>query len=219
MNGFNRSRVIIGILLVIIGGIFLLDNLGYDLNIPWYIFSWPIILVLIGVVNFLTGNVREGFILLGLGVVFYLDVFDVVNIGQLWPLILIIIGLSFLFRKRLKISETSSSNEDIMDEVAIFGGTERIIVSEDFKGGKITSMFGGSKIDLRDSKVLDEATIDLFCMFGGVEMQVPNDWKVSMNATAVFGGLSDERKSIHDKPTGQLSIKGFVMFGGVELKN
>ncbi|MEQ8335732.1 MAG: DUF5668 domain-containing protein, partial [Cyclobacteriaceae bacterium] len=148
MEKSGRKRALIGILLVLIGTLFLLDNLGFKMELPWYIFKWPMILILIGVINLVSGNLRGAFILLGLGAIFYLDVFDIVSIGQLWPAILIIIGLTFLLR-RGRMTIPSESSEDYIDEVAIFSGIEKILKSDDFQGGKITSMFGGSKIDLR----------------------------------------------------------------------
>jgi len=218
MEKSGRKRALIGILLVLIGTLFLLDNLGFAMDIPWYIFQWPMILILIGVINLVSGNLRGAFILLGLGAIFYLDVFDIISIGQLWPAILIIIGLTFLLR-RGRMTIPSESSEDYIDEVAIFSGIEKILKSDDFQGGKITSMFGGSKIDLRGSKIKDTATIEFFCMFGGSEILVPGEWKVNTNATAILGGFSDERKNVNEQPQGTLIIKGFVMFGGGSLKN
>ncbi len=217
MHRSNRNRAIIGIILVLIGVIFLLDNLGYDINLPGYLFRWPMILILVGVINLLTANYRAAFILIGLGGLFYLDVFDVVSIGQLWPVILIIVGLGLLFR-RSRMVIPSESSEDYIDEVAVFSGTEKLLKSENFQGGKITCLFGGTKIDLRGSTIQESASIELFCMFGGAELQVPPEWKVSTNATAILGGFSDERKSIPENPQGTLVIKGFVMFGGGSLK-
>lgn len=218
MNSSNRKRVILGIVLIFIGALFLLDNLGYDIYLPWYLFRWPIVFIIIGFINLFSGNSRPAFIFFGLGVLFYLDVFDILSIGDFWPLILIIIGISFILRKGPTIKSDENSDE-YFDETAIFGGTDKKFISKNLKGGKITSLFGGSKIDLRGSRIEGEASIELFCMFGGTELLVPEDWKVNMNATAVLGGFSDERTNISSKPIGTLHIKGFVMFGGGELKN
>jgi len=52
MKKSRNDSIFWGILLLIIGTLFLLDNLGYDLNI-WYIFRtyWPLILIFIGIKN------------------------------------------------------------------------------------------------------------------------------------------------------------------------
>ena len=125
---------------------------------------------------------------------------------------------SFIFRKKT-IIRTGDNANDIFDEVAIFGGTDKKFHSENLQGGKITTLFGGSNIDLRDSNINGEASIEIFCMFGGVELLVPSNWKVNQDATAILGGVSDERSNIELDTIATLNIRGFVMFGGVELKN
>ena len=201
-----------------IGAIFLLDNFGFAIDLPWYIFRWPIVFIIIGTINLFSGNPRPALLFFGLGILFYLNLFNILEIRDFWPVVLIIVGLTFIFRKKT-IIRSSENKEDIFDEVAIFGGTDKKFISESLKGGKIATVFGGSNIDLRGSKIEDEATIELFCMFGGVEILVPEDWKVNQNATAIFGGVSDERANINADTTTTLNISGFVMFGGVELKN
>lgn len=219
MASSNHKRAIIGFILVFIGAIFLLDNLGFDIDIPYYLFSWPAVFVVIGVINLLSGNGKAALIFFGLATIFYLHYYNVVRIGEVWPLILIIIGLSFILRRRSGPRNVSESKEDYFDEVAIFGGTERKFISEKLKGGKISCVFGGSEIDLRGSKAQDGAVIEIFCMFGGVELMLPEDWKVNMDATAIFGGFSDSRKNVTNTSETTVHIKGFTMFGGGEIKN
>ena len=218
MDSSNRKRAIIGILLVTVGLIFLLDNLGFDINIPRHLLRWPMVFVAIGIINLVSGNLRPAFVFLTLGAVFYLQYFDIIEVREIWPVVLIIVGVSFLLRRR-QVASVEGTEQDSFDEVAIFGGIEKKFVSQQLKGGKVTSLFGGSEIDLRGSKPVEGAVIEIFCMFGGVEIMVPEDWKVNMDATAIFGGFSDERKSTTPDPSATLHIRGFVMFGGGELKN
>ncbi|WP_425389739.1 LiaF transmembrane domain-containing protein [Ekhidna sp.] len=219
MTSPNSKRAIIGIILILLGTIFLLDNMGYDMYLPYYLFSWPAVFVVLGVINLLSGNGKSSLIFFGLAAVFYLHHYNVVRIGEIWPVILIIIGLTFIFRRRGQARNIAESSDDVIDEVAIFGGTEKKLVSENFQGGKITCLFGGSEIDMRGSKAQDGAVIEIFCMFGGVELILPEDWKVNMDATAIFGGFSDARKNISDTPSATVHIKGFTMFGGGEIKS
>lgn len=219
MASSNHKRAIVGIILVLIGGVFLLDNLGFDIDIPYYLFSWPAIFVVFGIINLLSGSGKAALIFFGLAAVFYLHHYDIVRIGEIWPLILIIVGLSFIIGRRSGPKRISERKEDSFDEIAIFGGTERKFVSEKLQGGKITCVFGGSEIDLRGSKAEDGVVIEIFCMFGGVELMVPEDWKINMDATAIFGGFSDSRKNISITSATTVHIKGFTMFGGGEVKN
>ncbi|MBA7485214.1 hypothetical protein ES707_20752 [subsurface metagenome] len=93
------------------------------------------------------------------------------EVWKFWPVILIIIGFSLFFRgHEFKYwAKAKISNKDEIDGTAIFAGYEKKIESKSFKGGKITAMFGGAEIDLREAE-LDEngATISAFAAFVGV---------------------------------------------------
>ena len=59
----NSKRAIIGLILVVLGTLFLLDNLGFDIDIPYYLFSWPAVFVVLGVANSLKVSLVQWFIL------------------------------------------------------------------------------------------------------------------------------------------------------------
>ena len=215
----NHKRSLVGLLLIIVGTIFLLDNLGFDIELPYYLFSWPAVFVAIGIINLLSGNGRAALIFFVIATFFYLHYFDILRLRDVWPIIIIIIGLSFILKRRSKLSGPRESSEDTFDETAIFGGTEKKFVSDKFKGGKITCIFGGSEIDLRDVKAQEGAFIEIFCMFGGVDIRVPENWKINSDNVAIFGGFGDERKTTESTQDVTVHIKGFVLFGGGEIKN
>lgn len=218
MSETKNKRAITGLILVLIGSLFLLDNLGYGLDVPRWLFTWPVVFIGIAAINIFTGNFRVAIIFLALGVFFYLQQFGIVNMRTYWPVFLIIVGLSFLLRNRER-KKRSESNEHYFDEVSIFGGIEKNIVSDQLQGGKVTSIFGGSEIDLRNSKTADGAVIEVFTMFGGTDLYVPSDWKVNLDTVTIFGGVSDSRTNIDPNPTSTIKIKGFTMFGGGDIKN
>ena len=117
-----------------------------------------------------------------------------------------------------------SDTDDIIDEVAVFGGGDRNIVSQNFQGGKILAIFGGSNFYMTKARLAPGKNyIDILAIFGGLKMVVPEDWTVRINVISVFGGFSDKHK-IHVpdenmKPESELIIKGFVLFGGGEIKS
>ncbi|MFW6104120.1 MAG: LiaF transmembrane domain-containing protein, partial [Bacteroidota bacterium] len=196
------------------------------------LFSWPMILVVLGII-FLSSksNDTTGWILLIIGAIFLLPritglpyTFSEV----FWPVVFIGIGLLILFKslesfRRRGTPETSGSSMDFIDEVAILGGNERKINSKSFKGGQITSILGGSQIYLLDARLAPgENVIELFTLFGGSTLIVPNHWYVKVEVTSIFGGFSDKRSLVerHEKEDeGLLIIKGIALFGGGELKN
>ncbi|PIB36840.1 hypothetical protein BFP72_16260 [Reichenbachiella sp. 5M10] len=217
MNHSNR-RASLGIMLVVIGILFLLDNLQiFSFSVPHYLFTWQMILVVVGVFQLATGNQRGGILLITIGLVLWLpDYFDI-SFRQYWPVILIALGLSFFFKSRT--GKIYKENTDSIDHLAILGGTNQSVQSKHFAGGKITTIFGGVELDLRQSSLEDgKAILDSFTTFGSVKLFIPNDWVVNYEATTVFGGFKDKR--IH-KPTeyfgNVLTVKGLVLFGGIEL--
>ena len=163
-----------------------------------------------------------------------------------WYLIIIIVGASLILRRkgeghrdprrshsrrpgfsRSNEGETAAASEgeelDYLDEITIFAGGKKIISSSNFKGGRLTSIFGGSDIDLTQAQLASGVVeIEVFAMFGGWTLVVPQQWQVKSDVVAVFGGISDKRilraDTVKDN-TRQLVIKGFVMFGGGEIKS
>jgi len=102
--------------------------------------------------------------------------------------------------------------------VAILGGVERRITTPDFRGGEITAVMGGCALDLRESSILKEAVLNVFTIWGGINIKVPPDWTVVLNGTPVMGGFSEKTISA---PNGdkRLVITGYAVMGGVEVRN
>ena len=229
------GRIFLGAIFLIFGILFLLSNFELvEFSIPRIIFSWQIILIIIGAIIIINSNDVAGYILITIGTVFLLSKYYGFNAWDLWPIILIILGIYLLFNfgRRPKFhhkhfSERFDSkgielSEDILDETAIFGGGKKFITSKNFQGGKATAIFGGLEIDLYDTKLAPgEQVIDVFAMFGGISFHVPRDWKVIIKITPLFGGFQDERRRSPDLESSTdkvLIIKGTVLFGGGEVK-
>ena len=204
----------IGLLLVLIGCVFLIDNLGWIDGLTRYIFTWPTILIVIGIGLLASGKFKPALVLFLVGGFFWVNRYYHYDMSTYWPVILIVVGIFFILRH----ISSGNSNDDEIDEVCVFSGTERKYSSQAFAGGKVTTLFGGAELDLRETTPVEGATIDIFTMFGGTEITVPQDWNVQLDATALLGGISDERKNVSaDGP--KMRIKGFVMFGGVEIRS
>jgi len=224
----NTGRAILGIVLILIGIAFVGKTFDiFPHNITHYIFSWQMILIVLGII-FITSdhNRTTGWILLAVGLVFLIP--DIIDVSYpvrriFWPSLLILIGVLIIVRSFTpnRIGKSTSST-DYIDDVAIFGGGDKIITTENFKGGRLTAMFGGSKIDLSRSKLAPGLnSIDVFFAFGGSTIFVPENWNVKVDVVSIFGGFSDKR---YKKPETidvgkELVIKGFAIFGGGEIKN
>ncbi|HVO72395.1 MAG TPA: DUF5668 domain-containing protein [Ignavibacteriaceae bacterium] len=227
-------RVTLGLIIIFIGCIFLFHSLDYiDFDVARIFFSWPFILLVIGLLILINShNKLFGLILFAVGTVFLIPrIFpDVeINHGVIFPVLIILLGIYIISKHRFSSRGTSGPfkesyfKKDTIDDVAVFGGGTKVFSSDNFKGGNITSIFGGSEIDLSGCKLAEgENIIDALFIFGGSEIYVPNDWHVISNMTPIFGGFSnkirrDPNMAIDTSRT--LVIKGLAIFGGGEVKS
>ncbi|MDF1576382.1 MAG: LiaF-related protein [Bacteroidales bacterium] len=231
----GRAHLLLGIVLMFLG-LFLIADLA-DI-IPWrlrdFLFTWQALLIFLGLI-FLSNkeNKGTGIILIVIGSFFLFP--RVIHVPDywrslFWPSMLIILGLVIIFSSRRHGSggtyfgghKRKASSEDWLDDVAVFGGGDRIINSQQFQGGKITHIFGGSKIDFTRAKLAPGKNyLEVVLIFGGTKLIVPESWEVKMEVTSVFGGFSDKRvKSIVVSDTDRsLNITGVNIFGGGEIVN
>ncbi len=225
----NSGRIFWGLMLIVIGGLFLLDTLhkadaGHILHV-----YWPIILIVIGLwILFSSGlrNTLSPLILVSVGVIFLLinlDIFQHNVWDYAWPLIIVVVGLWLIIRPGFRRSQGKfpEIKGDDLDAVNIFSGLKRTITSQKFRGGRATVIFGGMELDLTQAGLEGgQATIDLTAIFGGLDVWVPKEWKVVVDATPILGGVEDKHRSVPDSETkGTLYIKGTAIFGGIDIKN
>lgn len=222
MRKGSSGRLIFGLLFIIIGAGYLLNIAGF-LNFN-YLFGhwWPLLIVLFALLEF-AFNRRKSAMLWGiLGLVLLLSTTGVIKTGFwsiFWPLVLIVIGLDII----ISVTHFGISEEnDFVNAFSIFGASEKKAESKNFRGASLISIFGGSKVDLRNAKIAEKgATVDVLVLFGGSEIVVSKDTKVKLDTFALFGGSDDKRSDkIEDgenKPT--IRVQGIVLFGGVEVKD
>ncbi len=104
---------------------------------------------------------------------------------------------------------------------SVFGGVDHIVLDPVFKGGDLNAVFGGLSLDLRRTNLAEgETYLEVNAVFGGVTIYVPSEWNVETHFDSVFGGFQDNRspKEIIN-PTHKLIISGSCVFGGGEIRN
>lgn len=219
----NTNSMVIGLIILILGSGFLLDSLDLlDFGSMLRIF-WPLIFIAFSLQRFFVKDWKGGLIIGIIGLVAQLTALEIIKVNFwaiFWPMILIGIGFSVLLKTftRTENADTKST----LNESIFFGGLERNITSSSFSGGSITTLFGGSKINLTHAKLAEDgAVLDLFVMFGGAEIIVPEDIKVVMDVTVILGGNEDKRSRMPAEQSSAktLTLKGLVGFGGIEIKN
>jgi predicted membrane protein len=216
------SQTVFGALVVLLGVLLLLDTTGVweaDALLTYV----PSLFVLVAVYAMVASGFRNlagplvivllagGSQLAALGVVEFAD------LAPLWPVFVIVFGLSVvLARYRARVHEVP---DEYVSALAFFGGSEKRTTSKSFSGADLTALFGAAELDLRDAAVADPpAHVSATAAFGGVDVVVPRDWNVRVDAIPVFGAAEDDRprrEEEHDEV--DLVVTGFVAFGGISV--
>lgn len=232
------KKVVLGLILAGAGALLLGFNFGYlPIEYKDVIFSWPMILIALGVVNISSrDNLFLGFMLLIIGGFFLIPrVFLIdINFSQVGiPFLLITIGLWIAFRKKKSKKTPFNFQEPLkydkcyekgkLEESNVFGGSRVVFDNEEFKGGEVNNVFGGSEIDLSGATLAEgENILEINCVFGGVKLIVPQGWNIKLRMDSVMGGFHDKRKSYNTIDESNrnkiLIIKGTAIFGGGEIR-
>ena len=226
-TGFRLSgQLVLGVAIAVVGVLFTLDNL-HILRARDYLQFWPLALIAVGLVHVsqarsAAGTIGGGiWILVGALLLANRMGFVHANIWNFWPLILVLVGARIVWQTMdtQRASDGGDASATI-SAIAVMGGFERRITSHEFRGGEITAFMGGGKLDLRDAiPAGGQAVINVFAMMGGFEILVPETWRVISEVTPFMGGIEDKSRTSTNPSAPCLVIRGFVMMGGVTLKN
>lgn len=220
----HKGRIWAGLMLLLIGVLLFVRAANLAVFPNWF-FTWPVLLIGIGIFSALKNRFRGpgwlvmlligGFALAGdLAPEYHLDRYT-------WPAIFVFIGLAFLLRpKKSKRwghwnyedraqwdyrrhmpategfqSERFADRGDFVDVTAVFSGVKKNILTKNLKGGDVTSFMGGSEIDMTQADFSGTIHIDVTNVFGGTKLIIPSSWEVQSDITAVFGGVDDKRQT------------------------
>jgi predicted membrane protein len=180
------------LILILIGGIFLINEIYPEISFRRYM--WPVAIIVVGL--FIILRPRRGW------------KFNPHKKTE---------GASDSFFTE----DIDYSKEDFVDNTSIFGGAKKIVISKNFKGGDLVNIFGGTELDLSQADFTGVAVIELTTIFGGTKLLVPSNWAVKSEAVTIFGGIEDKRRmqTITEASEKTLLIRGTVIFGGIEIKS
>jgi predicted membrane protein len=231
----GMSGILFGSVIVVIGLLLLLDNMGIvQVHDLWRF--WPVILIVVGVSKVLEGRTPAGWVWGGLvalvGAMLLLDNLHilVIDLGDfIWPLAVIGFGVMLLLkaldRRRYLDGRPplAPSNNGLAGAWAVFSSVKRRVEDQDFKGGDVVAVFGEVKIDLRKAGIASgEAVIEVNAVFAGVDIRVPETWLVVLKGAGIFGAFEDKtippRTDPGVKPP-TLVITGTAVFGATKVDN
>lgn len=221
------GRLVVGLVLVALGLLWTLDNLGL-MQADSVLRFWPVLLMGVGLAKMTGVGARRapvaGGIFTIVGSWLLLHELGVVRQGfwSLWPLFLIVLGSSIVYRSmRGPTGATASDDaEAVPRPFAFMGGVTRRVQSQQLRGAEANAVMGGVELDLRQARAAGPTvTVDVFAWWGGIEILVPDDWRVVSEAVPIMGAVEESTSPIEGSGGTTLIVRGVVVMGGVEIRH
>lgn len=235
-----KERSILGIILVLLGVGFLLDQFNVISFGSIMSLYWPVILIVLGLAGIIDRRSSKtgSAILLIFGLLFQARNLGLINVNifrTFWPIVLILVGIKIIFGKdkvfvhheynRSENSNVSTSfngninEDDYINESALMSGINTRIGSQDFKGGSVSSTMGEVKIDLRDAKLHNnEASLNISVVMGEVKIYVPSNWKITYSGKPTMGEFYNKTRYIEELDAPVLNINFSVFMGSLVIE-
>jgi hypothetical protein len=229
-----QGQVVLGVLVIALGLLFLLDNLGL-IELGRVLAFWPLLIVVLGIVKLVDTDSSNdkvlGIVLIALGATLLLN-----RLGYFyftwhmtWPLLLIALGALLVYRaaagRHVRASSATPElaqavdSDSVIEATAILGGLERRVTSAAFRGGDVTAILGGCMLDLRGASIQREARLDVFALFGGITIKCPPDWTVVVRGTPILGGFDHKSEAPGTDTSKRLVVSGYAIMGGVDIRS
>lgn len=231
-RGSNALRLVLGLLVVALGAIFLAGNLGWvDSEVLLRLF-WPAAFVIVGLVVLLLPGCGPsrwwGLVWIVAGAWIWADRAGWIEVDfweVFFPAVLLLAGGRLVWRsvagRRASPVPTSGDDpEAYLRSFAVMAGNELRSVSRSFHGADLGAFMGAVVLDLTSSKMEgEEAVIESYALWGGIEIRVPPDWQVTGKVFPLMAAFEDKTRPPAGEPAKRLVVRGVVVMGGIEVKN
>jgi hypothetical protein len=234
------NRLMFGLVFIALGVLWTLDYRGV-LDASKILVWWPAAAVAWGLVLLFGIGVPRcrtlGGIWLALGTICGLDALHVWRFSafDLLPLFLVFVGVLLVTRAwrgtRLDAGGPGSaggpggpgsppSEGAHANFFTILSGAERRVSAQEFQGGEATAILGGLTLDLRGARLAQgRAVLDLFAMWGGIEIIAPPGWRVVSRVSPLLGAYVDSMPPVADAGAPTLELRGYAVMGGVDVRS
>lgn len=216
-------QLVFGLIVIAAGVLFTLDNLGF-VHAENYTRFWPTGLIAIGLLKL--SQTRRGppalvsmfMVVLGAWLLFGELTEYRIHFGDLWPVLLVLFGAYLVWQGVSVRASRPIEGGSMISAMAILGGVSRGSNTRDFRGADLTAILGGCELDLRNATLDGEAVIDVFSLWGGIEIRVPEEWIIDSHVVPILGGVDEKtRRPAAGGP--HVTVRGFAIMSGVEIKN
>ena len=220
------GRMVWGLVVLALGVLWTLDNLG-QIDASQVLRWWPVVPLAWGIV-LLTGlngrrKPRAGWIWTAIGafsIVRPLGIADA-DVFDFWPLILVFIGGTLVWRAwKGGAGSGRPTGGPRIDASAFLAGSQRKVVTDRFSSIEINAVIAATTLDLRTAKLADgSGEVDVYAMWGGIDLLVPKEWKVVSEVTPILGVFQDSTTVPEDPGAPTLLVRGSVVMGGIDVRN
>lgn len=235
----NHSRnFLLGLVFIAVGVVYLFSNLGLFPE-AWknIIVSWQALILLWSAVVIYKHHYVSGLIMALIGIFFLLPELSPIlgfSYSQatlqatFWPVIIIAIGLLIIFNRHshhiyhhnsCRIKSDIGSKDGKIDYNLVMNGIDEIFLEPVFRGGEISTIMGGAKLDLRRTSLPEGDTVlKISSICGGVTLLLPLDWNVKVNSDSILGGFGDHRHTNGVSTDRRLIIEASFILGGGSIE-
>lgn len=226
----NFGNILWGIVLIVIGLIIGGNALGITHINIFFEGWWTLFIIIPCFIGLFKEREKTGNIIgLLVGIALLLCCQKILDFDMIWklalPVILIIIGISFIFKDTFdrnvseKIKKLNENKNKDNDYCATFSSQNVNFDGEKFNGADLTAVFGGVKCDLKNAIIENDVVINASSIFGGTEIYIPDNVKVKIKSSSIFGGVDEKKKkAVTDNEAHTIYINATCIFGGVEIK-
>ena len=209
-----------GLLFILLGIILGINALGLA-NIDLFFDGWWCFIIIIPCfINLFNDQDKVGNAIgLLIGILLLLSSRNIIDFSVIWklfiPIVLVLIGISIMFKDKLG-SKVKKSSE--MDEYCATFGEQKLDFSKEvFEGCDLSAIFGSIRCDIEKSKIKDDIVINSLSLFGSVSIIVPSNVKVVVKGVPIFGSIKNNRVS-NDSFDNTIYINATCVFGGIDIR-
>lgn len=216
------TKIIGGLILIAVGVLFALNALkitNFDIFFDGW---WTLFIIVPCLIGLFTEKDKIGNLLgIIVGVVLLLACRDIISFDLLWklivPAVIVVVGIKLIWGGISKKSAPKKS-PDSKKHIALFSGSDLDFSGESFDGTDLIAIFGGMEVHLENAVIDHDITVSATAVFGGIEIFLPENVKVKVSSTSIFGGVGNERKGKTSDSPVTVYVNGSGIFGGVDVK-
>ena len=216
----SPSQIVLGVIVIGLGLLFLLDNLGF-INVRYAFRFWPSILIIFGLLRISQSHTRSGYILGGvmvlLGLSWTLKAMGLfyINWNMLWPLLIIAAGVAVVSKSLPGAQQRQrrrhfAAPPDGAATPDAFGQARNGAVSLDKEPADATAAPGAS------GQADDDSIIEVTAILGGYVRRVSSQRFRGGDINVIMAGCEIDLRQASIE--GEAVLNVFALCGGVTIK-